>query len=250
MATPAIHPLVDEGLGNSSYFVARRSRHLSAVFLRLQELNRRGPHVYGTAPTLPLLSAPEVQRLAAEGAEVVDVRDVADFAVGHIPGALSINLRPAFASWLGWLVPWDRPLVFVFGGDQDRRDTVRQALEIGYEHLAGELEGGMAAWRAAGYEERHIALVDAAPTSALIDVRQASEYRAGHIPGAVSFELGSLAEARDLPAGPLTTTCGHNKRAMSGASLLERRGRKELAVLRPGTGAWAAMAGHRLVVSP
>ena len=40
--------------------------------------------------------------------------------------------------------------MFVVGADQDRDDLVSQALKIGYEKLAGELTGGMAAWRAAG----------------------------------------------------------------------------------------------------
>ena len=64
-----------------------------------------------------------------------DVRDIEMYAAGHIPGSLSIALRPVFASWLGWLVTFNRPLVFVLGEDQDRRDLVRQALGIGYEQL-------------------------------------------------------------------------------------------------------------------
>ena len=33
----------------------------------------------------------------------------ADFAAGHVPGAISIPLRPVFATWLGWLVARGRP---------------------------------------------------------------------------------------------------------------------------------------------
>lgn len=55
------------------------------------------------------LSALEMRRLAAEGAELVDVRPVAAFSVGHVPGALSIELRSALATWLGWPVPPGRP---------------------------------------------------------------------------------------------------------------------------------------------
>ena len=87
---------------------------------------------------------------SATGAALVDVRPIETFAEGHIPGALSIALRPAFASWLGWLVAAEQPLVFVADADQDRVALVRDCLKIGYENLAGELAGGMAAWRAAG----------------------------------------------------------------------------------------------------
>ena len=55
----------------------------------------------------------------ADGAVLVDVRPVADYAAAHIPGAVSIPLRPVFATWLGWLAPADRPLVIVRDPDQD-----------------------------------------------------------------------------------------------------------------------------------
>jgi hydroxyacylglutathione hydrolase len=217
-------------------------------FLSLQEVNRRGPRVYGALPALPRLNAAEFRKHVADGAEIVDVRPVAEFAAGHIPGALSIALRPAFATWLGWLVPDDRPLLFVLGEEQDRADVVRQALKIGYERLSGELDGGMPAWRAAGSEERRIPMVSVPPDAPLIDVRQRSEYEAGHILGAVSVELGSLGKAGDLPEGPLTTTCGHHERGMSAASLLERMGRRDLAVLEGGIERWAATPGNHLTV--
>jgi hydroxyacylglutathione hydrolase len=240
LAAPDVEAFVQQLVGGLGTY--------PTYFLRLQQLNRRGPRVYGTIPDLPSLTADDVKQLASDGAEVVDVRPVAEFGAGHIPGALSIALRPAFATWLGWLVRPNKPVVFVLGDGQDRGDVVRQALKIGYEQLAGELTGGTAAWRAAGYEERGVALVSRPPDTPLIDVRQAAEYRAGHIAGAISIELGSLSEPRDLPPGPLTVTCAHQERAMSGASLLERNGRSELAVLEGGMSQWAALASNHLTV--
>ena len=217
-------------------------------FSRLQEVNRRGPRVYATAPVLPRLDASQVRQLLTDGAIVVDARPYADYAAGHIPGSLSIQLRPAFATWLGWVVPDGVPVVVVLGDDEDRTDLVGQALTVGYETLVGELDGGMAAWRAAGFEERSVALVAPAqlPTTPLVDVRQSSEYAAGHIPGALSVELGTVGVATGLPPGPLTVSCGHAERAMTGASLLERAGRTELTVVDGGTDAWAALPGNRL----
>ena len=43
------------------------------------------------------------------GGRVIDVRPVAGFAAGHIPGAVSIPLRDQFATWLGWLIPDSAP---------------------------------------------------------------------------------------------------------------------------------------------
>jgi hydroxyacylglutathione hydrolase len=211
-------------------------------FLRLREINRRGPQVYGDRwPNLPLLSVDEVRRLTSQGAEVVDARPYRDFAAGHIRGALSNTLREAFASWLGWVVPEAKRLVFVLNPDQDRAELVRQCLKVGYEDLAGELAGGFAAWQNASLPSSTIRLVSASQNvpGVALDIRQRDEYAASRLPGAMHIELGALAQAAEaLPPGPVMTYCGHGERAMTAASLLERAGRDSLAVLDGGVSAW------------
>ena len=213
-----------------------------AYFLCLRTVNQRGARLYGVRPPeFAQLSIDELRGQQAAGAIVIDVRPFVDFARGHIPGALSIALRPAFASWLGWIVPAGRPLVFVRAPSQDGRDLVEQCLKIGYENLVGELEGGIDAWRAAGLPVSTIALrpVNEEPQGTPLDVRQASEWNSGHIPGAKHVELGRItAAAGAIPAGPLTIYCGHGERAMTAASLLEGQGRGSLAVLDGGFDAW------------
>lgn len=217
-----------------------------AYFRRLAEVNRRGPTVYGTEPpALAPLTVSQLQDHVAEGAQLVDARPVDAFAAGHVPGSLSNPLRAQFATWLGWLVEPDRPLVFVLDTHQDRTEVVRHALNVGYESLAGELAGGIAAWEAASLPLRRIDLVDAAAVTGLVlDIRQDAEFAAGHIPGASHVELGSLTEA---PAdGRLTLMCGHGERAMTGASLLAARGHADLAVAVGGPDDWSAATGRRL----
>jgi hydroxyacylglutathione hydrolase len=233
-------------------FVARLLGGLGTFppyFLELREVNRRGPHVYGTWPALAQLDTRAVQAHAAEGAVVVDVRHVQPFAAGHIPGSLSIPLRPQFASWLGWLVGRDRTIVFVADPDQDRGDLVRQCLAIGYERLAGELRGGIDAWTSADLPVATVPLVTAdAVAGTLVDVRQHSEFVSGHVPGAVNIELGNTStQASDLPAGPLTVMCGHGERAMSALSILAAQGRSDVAVLLGGPADVAAARNQRLV---
>jgi hydroxyacylglutathione hydrolase len=216
-------------------------------FSRLPEVNRRGPRLYGKLPALEHITVAQFRELIADGAVLVDVRKIEAFAAGHIPGALSIELRPVFASWLGWLVQPDRPLVFVLGDDQDRSEVVRQCLSVGYEHLAGELDGGMVAWRAADLPEATIDIVgpnEIGPTT--IDVRQRNEYLSGHLPGAVHIELGSVRDALDkVPPGPVTLMCGHGERAMTAASILTASGRADVTVLAGGPD-WARATGRDL----
>ena len=223
-----------------------------AYFARLTELNRRGPAVVAATPPLAALTVAQVTDLLADGGQVVDVRPAAEFAAGHIPGALSIPLRDQFATWLGWLLPDTATLVFVTGRDQDAGDIVWQAYKIGYERLAGRLAGGMPAWRAAGRPQSTTAFLpaDRAPNGPYIDVRQQAEYTAGHVPGALNIELGALPDhAADAPAGAVVA-CGHGERAMTAASLLERTGHTDLTVLHGGPDQYAAARGERLVPGP
>lgn len=218
-------------------------------FLRLRSVNRLGPRVYGVLPSLRPLSAEQVAERRDRGARVVDVRPVADYAAGHIPGSLANTLRPQFASWLGWVVADPAtPLVFVTDEHTDRRELVRQCVNIGYENLAGELTGGMDGWRAAGGDVASVSVVDAQQVGhEVVDVRQRDEFAAGHIPEAVSVELGALSEARPaLPDGPLVLMCGHGERAATAASLLESEGWTGLTVATGGPEDWAKGTGQQL----
>ena len=229
----------------------------SPYFLRLRQRNRVGPDLLGRDwRVLPLLSTDRVRAHLAGSGVLVDARPVTAFAAGHIPGAMSIALRPQFASWLGWLVNDTQPLIFVLDDDQDRGELARQCRTIGYDYLLGELAGGMAAWQAASFSGAQLPLVqverlDDQP-GVVLDVRQASEVADGHLPGAVAVELGALAGDRlpaELPEGPVTVMCGHGERAMTAASLLARAGRKDLSVARGGPKEWQRATGQALARS-
>jgi hydroxyacylglutathione hydrolase len=223
-------------------------------FLRLRDRNRVGPELLGPGwRVLPLLAADRIRTHLAGGGVLVDARPVTAFAAGHIPGAISIALRPQFASWLGWLLDDTRPLVFVLDEDQDRGELARQGRTIGYDHLLGELAGGMAAWQAAGLPLARLPVVEAErlgdPPGVVLDVRQASEVADGHLPGAIAIELGALAgdpRATELPAGPITVMCAHGERATTAASLLARAGRNDLRVARGGPEDWSRATGQAL----
>jgi hydroxyacylglutathione hydrolase len=223
-----------------------------AYFGRLGEVNRRGPAPVISAPSLAPLTPADLRTLIGRGGWLIDVRTVADFAAGHIPAAVSIPLRDQFATWLGWLAPDGAPLAFVLAPGQDPAEVIWQALKIGYENLAGQLDGGMTAWHADGSPAERTELVTAARMDgrAVLDVRQTAEYAAGHVPGAVHIELGSLpGRVQAVPAGAVVM-CGHGERAMTAASLLQRAGQSGLAVLAGGAGDWAAATGQPLQEGP
>jgi glyoxylase-like metal-dependent hydrolase (beta-lactamase superfamily II)/rhodanese-related sulfurtransferase len=219
-----------------------------AYFARLGELNRHG-QVVTASPLLAPLDLTQVRRLLGSGGIVVDVRPVRDYAAGHIPGSVAIPLRAQYATWLGWLIPPDAPIVIVRDPGQDPADILWPALNVGYDTIVGELAGGIDIWSTAGERVATAPVVDATrmDSTNVVDVRQASEIAAGHLPGAHLIELGDLAaNVADVPTGAVTVMCGHGQRAATGASLLERAGHRDVSIFDGAAEDWAAATGHCL----
>ena len=221
-----------------------------AYFRWLAEVNRRGPAVLATDPALTPIAPVRAWDLVRDGAVLVDVRPVPEFASRHVTGSLSIPLRDAFASWLGWLVLPDQPVLVLRGDDQDSDEIVWQATKIGYD-VVGELAGGIGAAAAAGLPTTSLRVLGPAevdPDRHVLDVRQDAEYRAGHLPGADHVELGDLpthgAVARPRP---VVVMCAHGERATTAASVLQAAGHRGVAVMVGGPADWAAAHGTRLV---
>jgi rhodanese-related sulfurtransferase len=218
-------------------------------FRRLGEVNRVGPALLDGDPTLPPLRVDAVRAQLADGAVLIDARPIGRFGAAHVAGAISIPLRPAFANWLGWLAPVDRPLIIVRDGDQDSGEIAWQAAKIGCDNIVGELDGAITGWTAAGRDTTTIRLMGVAGLDDrhILDIRQRSAYVAGHLPGAVHVELGAISKSiGDIPDEPTVVMCGHGERAMGGASLLEAAGHCDLVVLDGRRRDWVRATGGEL----
>ena len=211
-------------------------------YRHLQALNESGPPPLAALGAPPLLSPQEAATQVARGAWLIDARPVHEWATAHPKGAVSNELRPAFASWLGWIVPFGASIVLLVD-EQERDEATRLAHRIGYDDLAF-LDGGIAAWRGAGLP---LASIDeVAPSEALdrqregatlLDVRQDAELPTLRIPGAAHLELGDIIAGATPSTTDVITFCGHGERSASAASLLERRGIR-VENLAGGTAAW------------
>jgi hydroxyacylglutathione hydrolase len=146
--------------------------------------------------------------------------------------------------------------VLVLDSDADWDDAVRQALRIGFESIVGYVHGGFGAWAEAGRPTEAGGALEAAALARLlsgggpeapivIDVRQASEYEAGHVPGALSIGAGDLPERLDSLPGdrPIATICASGYRASVAASLLRAAGFPAVSWVAGGVATWEA-AGY------
>jgi hydroxyacylglutathione hydrolase len=222
----------------------------------MRTLNRQGPRLHGGVPRLAPLTAREVQARQREGDAVVDMRSIHEYASGHIPGVFHVELRPAFGSWVGWIVPFGTPVILVADTKLVHEYAVRQLVRIGYDKLPGYLEDGMDGWINAGLPVERVGKVtmrelrrrlEQEHVSALVvlDVRQAHEWRAGRLPQAVLREAGDIVNCDlVLPRDrPIAVHCGHGERAATAVSLLERRGYTNLALVIGDIDEWQQTGG-------
>jgi hydroxyacylglutathione hydrolase len=175
----------------------------------------------------------EVAARQDAGAVVLDLRAPRPFARGHVPGALKMQFNRAdLADRAELLLPRDRPLVVHAEPEPIARVAVDLLAAAGFDVL-GSLDGGLAAWRAAGRPVAELALIDVDELRArvgeleVIDVREPFEYRHGHVPGARLLPSGEAWSRLDEPAAdrPLAVICGDQTRSAAVASMLLHAGR-------------------------
>lgn len=211
-------------------------------FSQLRDLNRDGAVLLESFPTLPQLDAGEARAAIEHAAWLIDGRSFEEWALLHAADSVSIELRPAFASWLGWVVPFGSPVVFMLEESQVAEATTL-ARRIGYDRLVGWIR--FATWREAGLPTASIENIgphEAAQRSqagraTLLDIRQHAEHASARLPRASHLELGDIIAGKTPEASHVITYCGHGERSATAASLLARRG-IHVANLVGGVGAW------------
>lgn len=224
-------------------------------FARCSAVNQVGPAIVADLPPPRALTPAEFWRLAQEGHLVVDTRDQLAVAGAHVPGSFAVSLRGNFATFAGWVVPPDRPLLLVLETPADLPAALTGLRRVGHDQVVGYLAGGMTAWAEAGLPAGHfesIGVVELkqrydAGQVAIIDTRLRSEYQGGHVAG--SAHVAAPDTRRDhpalLPDRTLAILCNTGNRSILAASLLRRRGFQKVINVIGGTTAWRA-AGYQL----
>ena len=209
---------------------------------------------------LPRLFPGQLAHRQLAGALIVDVRTDYQFGEAHVPDAVSIPLhRGGFGTKLAWIAAGADEIIFVGRDDEDGRRAGMLAAAVGLGHSAqrgGLLAGGMTSWTA---EEREVAELErvavdalqarlsADPVTQILDVRERSEWVAGHIPGSLSVAWHDIA---GIPAGidaeqPIAVICASGQRAGVAASLLQRWGASQVIhVIDGGVPKWGELGGE------
>ncbi len=180
------------------------------------------------------LSLGEVLGLAAEHAQLLDTRTSADFAGAHLRGSVNIGLDGSYATWAGTLLDHERPIVVVVAPGLQHEAALRLG-RIGFDNVAGYLDGGMMALHGRPELVERIERITAATLGEqlagadpplVLDVRTQAERDELAVDGSVSIPLGHLLERLDeLPVDrELVVHCATGYRSSTAASILRREG--------------------------
>ena len=184
------------------------------------------------------------------GGQVLDTRDAAQFASGHLRGSINIGLVGQYATWAGTVLDPEKPILIIADPGQESESALRLG-RIGLDTVVGYLDGGfrsvdarpslittteritpeLAAERAGGVNP-----------PLLLDVRAPGERAAKKIEGSVSVPCQELRDRLDeIPRNrPILVYCAGGYRSSLAASLLQRAGVSQVSEIAGGIAAWEA----------
>ncbi|MFP3901715.1 MAG: MBL fold metallo-hydrolase [Acidimicrobiia bacterium] len=217
-------------------------------FIHDAVLNQRTRELLDEAAP-PALDLDDVRAAQAEGAVVLDVRDAAAFAAGHLEGSVNVGLDGRFAEYAGEVVDPDDRIVLVADPGTAAEAKIRLG-RIGFDHVIGAIEGVEAALAEHPDVARRGSRITATELAArledtpglqLVDVRAPGEWELGSIDGAVNIPLPVLRRrAGELALDrPMVVHCAGGYRSSIAASWLRAAGATDVSDLLGGYAAWS-----------
>ena len=221
-------------------------------FAEMKRLNRQGPPRIDAFRAPPRLDPEGAMNIVESGAIVIDLRRAAEFAKGFAPGVITLPPGRSFTRYAGTLLPYDRPIYLLGGHESEVASATRDLALIGIDDVRGWANPSTVM---IGWSHRHgdpermvsVSFEEALPrvesgVAVLLDVRDPSEFAAGHAPRALNIPLGALSSrSADLPIDrPIAVHCGSGARSPIAVSVLRRAGFTHLADVSGGFAAYVA----------
>lgn len=195
-------------------------------------------------PLRPMLEPPA--RLTREavlsalhtGVAVVDMRNRIEFASRHVSGTYNIELGSDLATYIGWLIAWEAPLIVVAGSPEEVSIAQEQLSLIGRELTGGQITAKkLLAGQTVSTSYPVCTFKDLADTPAdqgsiILDVRRKLEWQKSHLPNALHIPLHELqARMHELNSDKLIWVyCTSGFRASIAASMLDAASKQPILV--------------------
>jgi glyoxylase-like metal-dependent hydrolase (beta-lactamase superfamily II)/rhodanese-related sulfurtransferase len=192
----------------------------------------------------------EVLRMRDAGAQILDVREPAGYAKGHLAGTINIGLSGQYATWAGTVLERTRPIVIVAEPGREQEAALRLG-RIGFDHINGYLNDGMGALARrpdliSSTEQVSAPILAEALASQnppiVIDIRAPREWSASRLGDSINLPLAHLQERiAEVPRNRrIAVHCAGGYRSSIAASILTQNGITNLVELAGGIAAWEA----------
>lgn len=206
-----------------------------AYYAYMAPANLHGPRNPNLEPPAKLTKAAVLSAIHS-GVAVVDMRSRTAYAAKHLSGTYNVELEDSLATYVGWLIAWDTPLILVAESKESVHTAQEQLSLIGREVTGGQISPSqLLANETATYPTRtFVDLANALPDDqlAIIDVRRKSEWQKRHIPEAVHIQLHELSSRlQEMDANKtLWIYCSTGFRASIAASIADGQGRQVILI--------------------
>jgi glyoxylase-like metal-dependent hydrolase (beta-lactamase superfamily II)/rhodanese-related sulfurtransferase len=196
----------------------------------------------------PFIGAPEpIERLTnADGATIVDVRDVDTFAAGHAHGAINVPVDgSAFSTKSAFLLSPEETVV-IHAATADEAERAADGLRaVALLAIAGYTLDPPHDDRLNAIELDEVERLLAAGEIEVLDVREKDERDSGYIAGTRHIPYRLLRVCGDRVGDkPVVTICNTGARAAIAASVLTANGIDARPVLHGGVFTWQERGGH------
>jgi rhodanese-related sulfurtransferase len=192
----------------------------------------------------------EVLAMRDAGTQILDVRDAAEYAKGHLAGSINIGLGGQFATWAGTVLDRDRPIAIVAEPGREREAALRLG-RIGFDRVKGYLKDGMGALADRQDLVRSTERVSAVTLAEelasenppfVVDIRAPREWSAKRLSGSLNLPLTHLRERiEELPRDRrIAVHCAGGYRSSIAVGILDQHGIANPMELAGGIAAWEA----------
>jgi hydroxyacylglutathione hydrolase len=185
----------------------------------------------------------------SKGIKLIDARMKFDYAKGYIPGSINIQGNNSFATWAGWFLNYEEPFILL-ANESQLEDLTRKLMRVGLDRIMGYIPS-VKDYVAAGGK---LDLVDIIDTNTfkemmkgediqIVDLRGASEYKAGYIKNADHVFVGTVLQNihKISKEKKVVIHCQGGDRASIGYSLLAREGYKNVLTYSGSINEWVAL---------
>nr|MBI1230767.1 MBL fold metallo-hydrolase [Cytophagales bacterium] len=216
-------------------------------FAMMKKLNKVERNLVTAVPTIKKLDRTAFENAKDQGIQVIDTRTPSEFANGFMEGTYNIPNTQTFSTWMGWFMAYGTPFVLIAAENQ-AEDLSRKLMRIGMDDAFGfitpeqlhDFSDGQLLSYSPISKEAVSNLIDSADIQ-IIDVRNQSEFKGGHIEGADNLYIGTLPDNLNKVSREkrVIVHCQSGARAAIAYSILRAKGFHNVENFAGGWASWS-----------